>query len=158
MTRIGATGHQELPAEALTELTEGVRAVMKGCAQPLEAVSALAAGADQLIAREALRCGATLRAIVPSEGYEVTFSPNDRSAYEWLLEKADDVTRLDFPSPTEEAFWAAGKAVVDQCDVLIAVWDGEPARGLGGTGDVVTYARELGRDVRIIWPAAAVRG
>lgn len=38
------------------------------------------------------------------------------------------------------AYFSAGKLVVDQCDVLIAVWDREPARGIGGTGDIVAYA------------------
>jgi hypothetical protein len=37
-----------------------------------------------------------------------------------------------------------GKVVVDRAEVLIAVWDGLPARGLGGTADVVAYAGSAG--------------
>lgn len=58
---------------------------------------------------------------------------------------------LPFSEPSEEAFYAAGKAVVDACDWLIAVWDGEPARGLGGSADVVAYARNRGKVVHVIW-------
>ena len=35
-----------------------------------------------------------------------------------------------------------GRAVVDCSSVLVAVWDGQPSRGLSGTADVVAYARE----------------
>jgi hypothetical protein len=39
---------------------------------------------------------------------------------------------------------------VSECDVLLALWDGEPARGKGGTADVIAYARALHRPVIII--------
>jgi len=35
--------------------------------------------------------------------------------------------------------------VVDLADLLIAVWDGKPARGPGGTADVVAYAASAGK-------------
>jgi hypothetical protein len=38
----------------------------------------------------------------------------------------------------------AGRVVVDRSSVLVAAWDGQPSRGLGGTADVVAYARERG--------------
>lgn len=157
MTRVGATGHQELPQDAHAYLVEEVRNVLAACGLPLHAITSLAAGADQLIAREALRDGAHLHVVVPASGYEATFSPPDLQVYEYLLAQADEVTTLDFAHPNEQAYWAAGKVVVEQCEVLIAIWDGQPARGLGGTGDVVRYANDLGRDVRVIWPSSVVR-
>ena len=36
--------------------------------------------------------------------------------------------------------------------------DGKPARSYGGTADVVTYAREPGAPVCVIWPDGAQRG
>ncbi len=39
---------------------------------------------------------------------------------------------------------AAGVWMVDRSDRLVAIWDGKPAAGLGGTGDVVAYALERG--------------
>jgi len=53
---------------------------------------------------------------------------------------------------------AASKLMVDEADELYAVWDGKPARGYGGTADVVAYAREHGTPVRVIWPDGARRG
>lgn len=157
MTAIGATGHQSLPIEAMSFLVENVQAVVRSCRPPRRVFTSLAAGADQLVARAVLKEGGSLHAIVPSVGYAATLEGDDLLSYEELLSKADQVTRLEFQEPSEQAYWAAGKEVVDRCDVLLAIWDGQPPRGLGGTGDVVTYARDRGKDVHVIWPLGAVR-
>ena len=39
--------------------------------------------------------------------------------------------------------------MVDRCDALIALWDGEDPRGQGGTAEIVAYAQENG--VPIAW-------
>ena len=57
-----------------------------------------------------------------------------------------------------------GRATVAHCDMLIAVWDGLPPRGRGGTGEVVQFALTRGTaiihvplspdaDTRILWSA-----
>ena len=53
---------------------------------------------------------------------------------------------------TEDAYRAAGEAVVERSDVLLAVWDGQPAKGIGGTGEVVAAAGRLG--VPVSWVCA----
>jgi hypothetical protein len=91
--------------------------------------------------------------VVPSDGYTATFGdPADREEFDRLVNAATVVEVLHYATPTEEAFLAAGKRVVDLCEVLVAVWDGKEARGLGGTADVVAYAQASEREVRIIWP------
>jgi hypothetical protein len=40
---------------------------------------------------------------------------------------------------------------------LVAVWDGQPAAGKGGTADIVDYARRHGIEVRIVWPPGTSR-
>ena len=44
----------------------------------------------------------------------------------------------------------AGRYVVDHCDVLIALWDGKPSRGKGGTAEIIEYARKRGRPLIIV--------
>ncbi|MEO8104390.1 MAG: SLATT domain-containing protein, partial [Betaproteobacteria bacterium] len=44
---------------------------------------------------------------------------------------------------------------VDQAHVVIAVWDGKPTAGLGGTGDVVGYARALAKPLFWLNPTDA---
>jgi hypothetical protein len=67
------------------------------------------------------------------------------------------VERLEFDEATDEAFLAGGRRVVDACDRLVAVWDGQASRGLGGTADIVGYARAVGRPVSVVWPAGVTR-
>ena len=158
MTTLGVTGHQSLPRSTRDFVAEAIRELLSETEPPLSAVTALAAGADQLLAAELLRAGGRLSVIVPSLDYERTFTVReDLDSFQALLGAADAVTRLDYPEPSEAAFLAAGMAVVDECDRLIAIWDGEPARGLGGTADIVRYARESGTPVSILWPEGAGR-
>lgn len=153
MTVLGVTGHQTIPPAARDYVLHAVRAMIRGLRSPLTAVTSLAGGADQLVAAELLRSGGRLHVILPSRNYEGAFATEaDLASFRSLLEAADAVTELDYAEPSEEAFLAAGKSVVDNCEVLIAIWDGEPARGLGGTADVVGYARERGTTVSVVWP------
>ncbi|MFF4619567.1 hypothetical protein [Nonomuraea jabiensis] len=48
-------------------------------------------------------------------------------------------------------------SILEDADLLFAVWDGQPARGYGGTADVVAEARRRGVPVRVIWPEGARR-
>ncbi len=98
-----------------------------------------------------------LHAIIPAADFEATFAPRDQERYLDLLSQADEVTVLDFLQSTDEAYNAAGRFIVDHCDILFAVWDGRPARGQGGTGDAVAYARTVGREVLISWPPGVQR-
>lgn len=121
-------------------------------------VSSLAVGADQRFATVVLQLGGVLRVVVPSRNYDSTFeTPCERDQFERLLDQASHVEYLDNEAPSEDAFLEAGHRVVELCDVLIAVWDGLPAQGMGGTADVVAYARSLGRPVTVIWPAGTKR-
>lgn len=126
---------------------------------PCTGICSLAAGADQLFADAVLDTGNKLAVIVPSADYETTFEEaSDLHHYRVLLAQAATVVQLDYAKPTEEAFFAAGKEVARQCDLLLAVWDGQPAAGVGGTADVVSFAREHGKQVVVMWPPGASRG
>jgi hypothetical protein len=157
---IGITGHQNIPAGALLGIEERIRGILlPHRARGLAGIGSLAAGADQLFARCVLDLGGSLEVVLPCEGYETTFaSTAERRCYEAILTAATTVGRLPYPEPSEEAFMAAGTVVADRCELLIAVWDGLPAEGLGGSADVVRYARGIGREVTIVWPEGVRRG
>ena len=157
MTRVGVTGHQKLPADEVDYITAQVHGVLQRVPTPLVGYSSLAAGADQLFAAQILDTGGQLHAVIPARGYETTFDAAARTEYDRLLAASSETTRLGFTECSEEAFDAAGKWVVEHCDLLIAVWDGLPARGLGGTADAVAHARSLQKDIRIIWPPGLMR-
>ncbi|MER7998847.1 hypothetical protein ACWCXE_16845 [Streptomyces sp. NPDC001780] len=152
MERIGVTGHRSIPAEAYAHVTAGIQDVLRGHTGALEALSSLAVGADQLFAALALDRGAALTAVIPSGDYENDFAdPDELAGYRRLRDRATRRVRMAFPHSTDEAYYAAGTYIADHCDQLLAVWDGRPARGLGGTGDIVSYARERGKPVTVIW-------
>jgi hypothetical protein len=110
-------------------------------------VSALADGADRLVARVVLeREGAKLEAVLPlpADDFAHDFDADSRAEFDRLLKTA---THVYEPTPNEvearpEAYLGGGHRLVDHVDVLIAVWDGLPPRGTGGTAEIVEYARE----------------
>lgn len=158
MTTLGATGHQTIPRAARGPVARGVRSAIRSSVPPLRVITSLAAGADQLVAEEVLAAGGRLDVVLPCHRYERAFAGAAHVRhYRQLLGRAADVESLDYDEPTEEAFWAAGKRVVERCDLLLAVWDGAPSHGLGGTADVVGYARQLKVAVRIIWAPGVSR-
>ncbi|MFE7776685.1 hypothetical protein ACFU5O_22915 [Streptomyces sp. NPDC057445] len=158
MKRIGVTGHRNIPAGAVAHVSAVMRTLLSSHRGSLEALSSLAAGADQMFADIALECGAELTVVIPSGDYEDGFDhPDELARFRNLRARATQEIRMAFDHSTDEAYYAAGAYIADNCDRLLAVWDGLPARGLGGTGDIVRYAREAGKPVTVIWRAGVER-
>jgi hypothetical protein len=57
------------------------------------------------------------------------------------LDGCAGVTVLDGVAGRYDAYVPLANVLVEQADVLVAVWDGERARGVGGTAEVVQHAR-----------------
>jgi hypothetical protein len=155
--RFGVTGHQVLPPEIVDRAVDHWRRVLPVGAE-LHGLSSLAEGADQLFAAHVIAAGGTLEVVLPCRGYAGSLAAEgSRARFEELRGAATSVLTLPYPGPSAEAYLAAGQTLVDRCDHLFAVWDGRPARGVGGTADVVGYARARGRPVTVLWVAGVVR-
>ena len=89
-----------------------------------------------------MELGGSVHAIIPYAGIERSFSSEDEVQQYRSLVAGATVEVLDTPGSDQDAYLAAGFRVVDLSSVLIAVWDGQPAKGKGGTADVVNYASE----------------
>jgi hypothetical protein len=152
MSNIGCTGHQKMPAAAVKYATDHIEETLRQCTDEVLGITSLAIGADQIFAKQVLAHGGKLCAVIPCARYEETFDAATLAEFHSLLNQATCVSQLEFDEPSEDAFFAAGRFIVDHCELLVAVWDGEPARGLGGTADVVKYAKENGTAVNIVWP------
>lgn len=158
MTVVGFAGHRDLPTEVGNYLDEYLAAALACLGPRPVGVCCLASGADQRFAAILLAAGGSLNVVIPAQGYEQTFrSERDRSHYRSLLARASRTEVLDFSAPTDSAFVAAGRRVVESCDALLAVWDGKGARGPGGTAEVVAYAQHLHRPTTIVWPEGVNR-
>ena len=139
--KLGITGHQTVVNQ---EWVIGeIRNLLISQTKQFFAITSLAVGADQIFALEALKCGGDLQVIIPFPEYNKVFDERGRLAYESLLSKAHIVEVMKKAGTNEEAYYEAGKRVVDLADLIVAVWNGEPAQGLGGTADIVLYAKAM---------------
>ncbi len=106
-----------------------------------------------MFADEVLAHGGSLHVIIPFADYVSKFeTPGDRDQYLRLMRRASKSEVLEHATTDEESYLNAGKRVVDTSDVLIAVWDGRPSRGLGGTADIVEYAVRKGVRIQHLNP------
>jgi hypothetical protein len=157
MPRIAISGHRGMPPEATRLVEEAIRARLADRPADVIALSCLADGPDQIFARAVLDHGGQIAAVVPAERYRDGLPADAHAEYDALIGQAAEIHRMPYTESDSESHMAASAHMVDQADELWAVWDGEPARGYGGTADVVAYAREHGVPVQIIWPEGATR-
>ncbi|HXL17239.1 MAG TPA: hypothetical protein VN961_06940 [Streptosporangiaceae bacterium] len=157
MTRIACTGHRGLPEPTRRLIDTAIRDHLSHQAPGLVGLSCLADGADQIFARAVLDAGGTLEAIVPAERYRDELPAAAHPEYDALLTQATAVHQLPFTDSTAEAHMRASERMLDLADELLAVWDGRPARGYGGTADVIDAARKRHMTVHVIWPPGASR-
>jgi hypothetical protein len=157
---VGFSGHQGLPPHTAELVTTALRDTMRTYTPNLVGVTLLGPGADQLFARVVLELGGVLYVVSPTAGaqYRDSFEDDDaRRGYDELSAKAGHFERLDFTESNGFTHMEAGKVVVDRSTVLVAVWDGEPSRGYGGTADVVAHAKDRNVPVTVVWPEGATR-
>lgn len=158
MLRIGVTGHRKLADVAAVEA--GVEIALAAIAArfsavPLRVLTSLAEGSDRIVARHVLaRPGARLIAVLPlaRADYMTDFeSQRSRKEFLDLLGAAESVIELPSRDSRSEAYEQAGRYVVEHSDMLVAVWDGLPASGRGGTAEIVEWARGLGKPICHVW-------
>lgn len=158
--RIGVTGHRRL--RVTDQLTETVREQVsriwdarlrlpEQISTPVRfaVVSALADGADRLVVREVLAEGerrgeeARLEVILPMQRdayvLDQEFSDSSLAEFDELLDAATLVTELP-EARAQHRYKHAGQAVVNRCDLLLALWDGGTTGGEGGSAETLLYA------------------
>ncbi len=116
-------------------------------------VSSLAEGSDRIVAEAGLAGGCKLEVVLPLNRAEYTKdfeTAKSREKFDGLLARASKVVDLD-GSPTERprAYEAAGLFMLDNIDVLITIWDGEVAAGIGGTAQIVE--RAIADGIMVLW-------
>jgi hypothetical protein len=158
MTRIAISGHRGLSEHVTSQVDRAIRAELaRYDPASLVGISCLADGADQIFARAVLDHGGALKVVVPAVAYRDGLPEEAWPAYDELSNKATAEDRLDHYESTSEAHMAASVHMLEDADLLFAVWDGKPARSYGGTADVVDHARRKGTPVTVIWPEGVVR-
>lgn len=141
--KVGVTGHQERPGIEWRWVRSAITDLVGEIGRPVVGFTSLAIGADQVFAEVVLSQAGRLVAVVPRDDYERFFRGDDLVRYRELLARSNAVVLQ--ARDEDRAFLEAGLYIVDKCDRLLAVWDGEPSRGEGGTANVVDHARRSGR-------------
>jgi hypothetical protein len=121
--------------------------------QNLRLISPLAEGADRLVAQRLLaRPGSQLIVPLPmplDQCLAENTSPELRNEFLELIGLADEIVELPTMESREASFDQVGNYVLNNCDLLFALWDGRAASGRGGTGEIVARARS--RQCPIAW-------
>ena len=169
---VGVTGHRlermpHVDVAALHETIAGLLARIREAAEgagrkhapqfasafpAMRLVTALANGADTIAAEAALAAGWRLDACQPfvRDEYANDFAEGEeRERFQQLLDRASATFSLTGNrADANAAYEAVGRVLLDQVDVLLAVWDGDAGRGRGGTARVVADA--IGRHIPVI--------
>ena len=103
---------------------------------PIKVISGMAQGVDQIAAEVAMDLFFDVVAAVPFEGQETLWPEPAQIKYWELLLKCVDVREICEPGYAAWKMMKRNQWMVDNCDVLIAVWDGSS----GGTKNCVDYA------------------
>jgi hypothetical protein len=175
VVQIGVTGHRphrlapavadDLPRQceqvfaAIAALAERAHDPLLHAPEPplLRIISPIAEGADRIVAQAGLSWGADLQCPLPfdADEYSKDFeSEGSREEFYALLARASAVFEADGRRDAADAAYEnAGRMVIEQSDFLIAIWDGKPAAGRGGTTQIVDEA--IAQNVPVIWLHAA---
>jgi hypothetical protein len=158
LLHIAVTGHRFIPNDA--RLGDSIRLVLKEILsthkeEKIILYSALAEGADQLAAKIALQLE-PLKLHVPLpmvvEEYLTDFSSDaGRKGFTDLLDHAEKIIPLGVQSSHTAPYRALGEYLVTHGDILLAVWNGEYNRTIGGTGEVVKAALAAGMPIYWIY-------
>lgn len=170
---IGVVGHRDLREGDLAVLEEKVERIFEEIRgmyshSPITVVSALAQGADCLVAKVAIKLAEQknfdiqLAVVLPMarDLYKADFPTREsREEFNELISKAQSVITLplekgntlqNISDPGErrdQQYVAVGNYLVRHCHILIALWDGRHHMDkLGGTSHVIRLKRDGGLD------------
>lgn len=103
--------------------------------------------AEAVLELKSLHPEVKLTAVIPCREQEIKWSEEERARYHDVLSRCDKVICVS-ESYTKDCMFKRNRALVELCDVLVAVFDGKS----GGTKYTVDYAAKLHRKTLIVPP------
>lgn len=125
-------------------LDSGCTKFMSGCALGVDIWSA-----EAVIDIRRRHKEVELVGVVPFKGQESKWNNNDKERYNWILKSCNEVITL-FDGYVRGAFYERDRYLVDNADVIIAVYDRN--KFSSGTGYTVRYAMKKKKPIIIIDP------
>ncbi|PKG81981.1 hypothetical protein CXF85_15720 [Colwellia sp. 75C3] len=153
---IGITGHRDFDETGDKRLSAKLSSFLNELKEllpntPIEIISGMADGADRLLVKEALKKNIAVSAVLPmpEEQYKTDFSTASYQEFKQIItDKNVKVTTLSVANidltvaqqqgdERNKLYHALGKYIVEQSNLVVAVWDGINSGFKGGTSDVV---------------------
>lgn len=156
MTVIGVTGHRDLKQECLLYYEKQVRSLLidlKNKYSNIVTYTSLSDGADRLVVKAGIKLGISFIVVlpIPKDKYEIDFDDDSLREFKSLLNQAQEIISIPLSEDTtldeissyspqrDIQYEAAGHYIAENCDSLIALWDGKYIGLVGGTGEIVKY-------------------
>ncbi len=156
---VAVTGHRDLVAEEIPTIRKRVSIFLTELRDEypdrgVSVMSALAEGADQLVADEALKLGIPIIAPLPMKRQLYLRDFDDikvQERFEYLCSRAAEIYELpvahgntlesigDYGAARDQQYAQLGVFLCAHCHILLALWDGKDNDQLGGTGQVVRF-------------------
>jgi hypothetical protein len=189
--RIGVTGHRDVAdpddlRQTVAEVIEWLRKSLKLAEVAretpvvLQVCTPLAAGADQIVAQALFGLnlegsGLMIPVLSDEDDYKQSIADDDPEALKYYLkQRARTRPHGEYPRRRNRVipigsgradaagFRKLGEWVVDQCDVLLALWDGQPTAPVAGaspgTAAIVSYALDHSREIPVVVVPTTRRG
>ena len=150
---IGFTGHRSLPNEAASRklIYDFLAEKRQNTSEILLGVSSVAAGGDLLFAESCIALEIPLRVLLPlpRDEFQKDFDAATWSRAEQAMSRALSVEVIGKEGQRAERYYECGLETVLESQWLMALWNGEAAKGLGGAEQIVSFGRQIGRPV--VW-------
>ena len=145
---IAVTGHRDIKQtkflqSAVNSVVEKIQLLFP--TYEFTVYSCLAEGADQLLGRCLQeRLPADLYVVLPLP--ELEYLKDFRTVesikeYSFLKSLAKNIVTLPLIYARPLAYRMANQFMLERSDIIVTIWDGKPAKGGGGTGEMISMAR-----------------
>lgn len=114
--------------------------------KPDKVISGMARGVDTIAALKAREKKIPYVAAVPFMSQVTNHSDEDCATWVSLIQDAVDVKIVCEGGYAVWKFQKRNEWMVDNCDLLVAVWDGSR----GGTANCIDYAKKVGRPIEYL--------
>jgi hypothetical protein len=150
---VGFSGHRQItdPPAILSALRQELGKLHGRAPSQLIGVCSLAAGADQLFLSACMAESIPYQLFFPFpvEEFKKDYADPDWPGAQQFLNTAIHHREGNAGNKRPDGYRVCGIEIVDESDIFLVVWDGRQAAGVGGTEELVTYARSIQKP--LIW-------
>lgn len=158
---VGISGHRDLKKSNKDKYREQIKTILlklvkENSEKEVIVLSPLADGADRLMVDAAVELGLRYEVLLPmvSTLYQKDFSVSSLEEYKILIMNARDIPSVvalcdncteenitEYGAYRDRQYLKVGQEIVERSDMIVFLWDKKHSKGVGGTADIVSYAK-----------------